>query len=271
MAGNGEVELYYGCTEGGYKGTHSRTETYALHNISWTPPNADGVAVATFNDEETLHSLSPSLTTEVFVVLEHAARCAGVKVLVWTAAGERAFCSGAALKGDRTVHVPAAAVAEYLERGMAPAAGDMVMANQTLAFWDFPKPIVGAINGLAVRPAGLLRTAHCGCGYCCCQRLLRRRAGGGRAAAASYTACLQHLPCSRLCCSPATASDHLRPTAVARGPTAVAPRRRHRRPPPPVLYHPLSTVRASAQVGGGANMALANYFDVVICSDKVRT
>ena len=75
--------------------------------------------MAAYNDPKTLHSLSPNLMMETFVILEHAARDPACKVLVWTATGEKAFSSGAALRGDKAVHVPRRAVEEYKARGMA--------------------------------------------------------------------------------------------------------------------------------------------------------
>ena len=148
MGENGTVKLYLGAEEK-YVGDYASTEDYELHSISYSC-NADGVAVAAYNDQATLHSLSPSLTTETFVVLEHAARDPAVEVLIWTATGERAFSSGAALRGDKTVHVPKHALEDYAKRGMLSRPGDMVMAAQTIAFWDFPKPLIAAVNGLAV-------------------------------------------------------------------------------------------------------------------------
>eukprot|EP00747_Dinoflagellata_sp_TGD_P030424 gnl/TRDRNA2_/TRDRNA2_134614_c0_seq1.p1 gnl/TRDRNA2_/TRDRNA2_134614_c0~~gnl/TRDRNA2_/TRDRNA2_134614_c0_seq1.p1 ORF type:complete len:239 (-),score=56.11 gnl/TRDRNA2_/TRDRNA2_134614_c0_seq1:19-735(-) len=97
-----------------------------------------------------MHCLAPNQQMEVFLVLEHAKRDPRVKVLVWTATGSKAFNSGAALKGDMKNYVPKEIVKAYAERGMAPAGGDMVLSPQTKAFWDFPKPIIMAINGLAV-------------------------------------------------------------------------------------------------------------------------
>ena len=76
--GMGTVKLYLGA-EAPYVGSYTSTEDYELHSISYSC-NADGVAVATYNDPKTLHSLSPSLTTETLVVLEHAARDDAVKV-----------------------------------------------------------------------------------------------------------------------------------------------------------------------------------------------
>jgi enoyl-CoA hydratase/carnithine racemase len=72
---------------------------------------------------------------ETFVILEHAARDPACKILIWTASGEKAFSSGAALRGDKTVHVPKHAVSDYQKRGMVSPKGDMVLAAQTIAFW----------------------------------------------------------------------------------------------------------------------------------------
>jgi hypothetical protein len=44
--------------------------------------NAEGVAVAMYNTPENLNCLSPSLTAETFLVLEHAARDDACKVLI---------------------------------------------------------------------------------------------------------------------------------------------------------------------------------------------
>ena len=87
------------------------------------------------------------------MVLEHAARDPEVKVLIWTATGERSFCSGAALKGAGPLHVPEAAATEYAKRRMMndlSDPSDSFWVPLIMAFWDFPKPVVGAINGLGV-------------------------------------------------------------------------------------------------------------------------
>lgn len=54
------------------------------------------------------------------------------------------------MRGDRTVHVPQHAVADYSRRGMHSSPRDLVLGRQTIAFWDFPKPLIAAVNGLAV-------------------------------------------------------------------------------------------------------------------------
>lgn len=53
------------------------------------------------------------------------------------------------------MHIPRHVVDDYEKRKMVPQPSnikpaDMVMARQTIAFWDFPKPLVMAVNGLAV-------------------------------------------------------------------------------------------------------------------------
>ena len=93
-------------------------QDYELQSIKYTLDPATGVAIAAHNDEKTLHALTLNLTTEAFMVLEHAARDPEVKVLIWTATGERSFCSGAALKGAGPLHVPEAAATEYAKRRM---------------------------------------------------------------------------------------------------------------------------------------------------------
>jgi 2-(1,2-epoxy-1,2-dihydrophenyl)acetyl-CoA isomerase len=128
-------------------GYHPRSTSYSLDE-------GTGVATLAHDDPKTLHALSLNLTTEVFMALEHAARDERVKVLIYTATGQRAFCSGAALKGAGPLHVPAHAADDYVQRGMMhdrsnPLATFWVPLIQAL--WDFPKPIVGAINGLGVR------------------------------------------------------------------------------------------------------------------------
>lgn len=131
-------------------GEDGAERTYALTSIAWRLLEDIGVGIAAYNTPKSLHCLSPQQQMETFLVLEHARRDPRVKALVWTGTGKRAFCSGAALKGDRSIHVAQDIVKAFKARGLAPTSDDMVLAKQTRAFWDFPKPIVMAVNGLAV-------------------------------------------------------------------------------------------------------------------------
>lgn len=151
---NGTVKLYYG--------KHAKDGVeYQLQSILWRVLD-NGVAVAAYNTPKKLNSFAPNPMMETFVVLEHARRDKSVRVLIWTGTGPKAFSSGAAVKGaDPAVHVPIECVAEYSARGMAPSS-DFVLDSMTRAFWDFPKPLIMAINGLAV--GGAANIALCNFG-----------------------------------------------------------------------------------------------------------
>mmetsp|Transcript_14038 Transcript_14038/g.22928 ORF Transcript_14038/g.22928 Transcript_14038/m.22928 type:complete len:289 (+) Transcript_14038:140-1006(+) len=125
------------------------TQEYVPKSIRFKLGN-DGVAVVTNCVPEMYHPLTKNFRCETFAVLEHCKRCKDVKVLVWTAEGEKAFCSGAALKPMPDVHIPEEIIQEYFNRGMAPDAKDLAYSRESHAFWDFPKPAICAVNGLAV-------------------------------------------------------------------------------------------------------------------------
>lgn len=132
------INLLYGGEEHRYE---LQTIKYELH------PN--GVAVCTYNTPNSLNSLSQNQQWETYAILEHMTKDDNVRVAIWTGAGEKAFNSGADLK-DQKVFIPKEARPDMEARGMAPVKGDFVLAPMTKAFWDFPKPSIVAVNGLAV-------------------------------------------------------------------------------------------------------------------------
>eukprot|EP01062_Namystynia_karyoxenos_P062119 TRINITY_DN55048_c0_g1_i1.p1 TRINITY_DN55048_c0_g1~~TRINITY_DN55048_c0_g1_i1.p1 ORF type:complete len:314 (+),score=121.58 TRINITY_DN55048_c0_g1_i1:80-943(+) len=148
MAGHGSVKLYY---------DDGRTVDYELRSVMYKLL-PDGIAVATFNDPKTLNALTENLMGETFCILEHAKRDPAVKVLVWTGEG-KCWCSGAALKGGTSTHIPRDIQKQYAKRGLWRSPRDLVLKSQTLAFWDFPKPAIAAVQGMCV--GGAVNMALC--------------------------------------------------------------------------------------------------------------
>lgn len=89
---------------------------------------------------EALNTLTPGLVAECNAALDQAADDAHVMAVVLTGAG-RAFCAGADLKflGDMPVEQRAKSTAAFLDS----------VLQLMLRIEAFPKPVIGAINGLA--------------------------------------------------------------------------------------------------------------------------
>jgi len=98
---------------------------------------ADGIATLVLNRPDVLNSLTVALKTELLTAFRHAARDDQVRALVLTGAG-RAFCAGQDLR-------------ERLEPDALPLAAEIRARYNPLilAMANLPKPIVGAINGVA--------------------------------------------------------------------------------------------------------------------------
>jgi 2-(1,2-epoxy-1,2-dihydrophenyl)acetyl-CoA isomerase len=114
------------------------------------------VALITLNRPEKLNALNRGLQDDSRAVLAELAEDEGVRAVVVTGAG-RAFCSGADLTAPERVEVggapPRTAHADRLdEYGW--------VGRQALAFHGFPKPLVGAINGVATG-AGMSMALAC--------------------------------------------------------------------------------------------------------------
>merc|ERR1719331_663481 len=108
-----------------------------------------GIAVCTLNTPGNLNALSNAQQWDMFAILDHATRDERVRCLVWTGAG-RAFSSGAVL-GPKNIKTTISSEQKKAmrSRGMG-VDNTMVLRAMTLAFWDFPKPSIVAVNGLAV-------------------------------------------------------------------------------------------------------------------------
>jgi 2-(1,2-epoxy-1,2-dihydrophenyl)acetyl-CoA isomerase len=104
----------------------------------------DGVAVIVLNRPDKLNALSFGLIRELDHELDLLATDDGVKAVVLTGAGDKAFSAGA------DIHEMAGLSGEELAERQA----FRNHANWRIA--TFPKPIIGAINGLAYGGAALL-------------------------------------------------------------------------------------------------------------------
>lgn len=104
-----------------------------------------GVATLTLNRVKALNAINVSLMVEVQTALEQLAINDAVKVLIITANGS-AFCAGADLTG-----VPLADVTSGKIQ-MGDAIADMMQEHFNplmQAIYDFPKPVISALNGIA--------------------------------------------------------------------------------------------------------------------------
>ena len=127
---------------------YPKEQDYKLTEITYSVDLLTGVATACFNNPKKLNCLTNDQCIETFFILEAAKRDSHVSCLLWTATG-RAFNAGMDIKPSNKTKAPKEVVEAYQARRMGPDTS-LVLKNQTLAFWDFPKPIVFAINGMAI-------------------------------------------------------------------------------------------------------------------------
>ena len=107
----------------------------------------DGAAIITLNRPEKLNALSFPLMTELDDALSDYEADDGIKSVILTGAGERAFSAGA------DIHEMAGLSSEELaERSETRGRISWHIAN-------YAKPLIGAINGLAYGGAALLSSS----------------------------------------------------------------------------------------------------------------
>jgi len=126
-----------------------RTETFELQNISYVIDASSGVATVQLDLPKKLNPLLHGTIWEMHLVLEHLALEPSVRVVVWTGKG-RAFCAGADFNLPPSTTVPEHVQKAYIARGIGRELTDFACKRLVLHFWDFPKPIITAVNGLAV-------------------------------------------------------------------------------------------------------------------------
>jgi enoyl-CoA hydratase/carnithine racemase len=104
----------------------------------------DTVAVLTLNRPGRLNGVNDQMVVELLEALDRAEADPDVRALVLTGAGDRAFCAGADLSGGKFEVKP----------GFRDGAGQI-----SLRVFDLKKPVVGAINGVAVGMGASILTA----------------------------------------------------------------------------------------------------------------
>mmetsp|Transcript_22227 Transcript_22227/g.48579 ORF Transcript_22227/g.48579 Transcript_22227/m.48579 type:complete len:320 (+) Transcript_22227:112-1071(+) len=156
---NGSVKVYFNA-EGEPAVPGKEGAVHKLKQVSYQLFAEAGVAVVAFNSPKTLHCMSPGLVMETMLILEHMRRDSAVRAVVWTGTGTKAFCSGAAMGGDQSYGVDQDVVKAYDKRGLVN--DDIACTKLTKAFWDFPKPMIMAINGLAVGGGANMALANYG-------------------------------------------------------------------------------------------------------------
>jgi enoyl-CoA hydratase len=123
-----------------------------------------GGVLITLNRPEALNSLSVELREDLHAALEQAKDDPEIRAVVLTGAG-RAFSAGANMGGGRNTvttwpyGVPdGQSVAQYIDQWRT---GDRNGINDQLYRWEFPKPIISAINGWCLGAASWLAlTCH---------------------------------------------------------------------------------------------------------------
>lgn len=95
----------------------------------------DGVAVLTLNRPDVLNSVNMEMRSEIAAILDSLEVDSAVRLLIVTGAG-RAFCSGADIR----------------EAVQNPDLGKLInkkMVSMARLFYEFEKPVIGAINGVS--------------------------------------------------------------------------------------------------------------------------
>jgi len=98
----------------------------------------DEIAILTLNRPDKLNAVNMEMRSEILDILNNLEKNSEVRVLIVTGAG-RAFCAGADINEF-------AEAAKDSELTTAASTKGTILAK---AYYEFEKPIIGAINGLA--------------------------------------------------------------------------------------------------------------------------
>jgi len=106
--------------------------------------DTNGILTVILNRPERKNALSPRTLLELWYAVDNAEKDEEIKVMILTGAQEgNAFCSGGYFSQDFQKEIPKKYINEINLK-------DMASKKLCLKFWDFEKPVITAINGLAV-------------------------------------------------------------------------------------------------------------------------
>lgn len=107
----------------------------------------EGIATITLNRPEKMNAYTGVMGQEINAALDQTDADDSVRAVIFTGAGERAFCAGADLTPDDGKHVFSSgdAVADLSDPRVRDGGGLL-----TLRLYQSKKPLIGAINGAAV-------------------------------------------------------------------------------------------------------------------------
>ena len=110
----------------------------------------DGIATITLNRPDKMNAFNTKMREEVCAALDETDADDDVKAVIFTGAGDRAFCAGADLSSGGSTF-------DYANRGDAKRDATVVSGIYrdgggltTLRIYNSLKPVIGAINGAAV-------------------------------------------------------------------------------------------------------------------------
>ncbi len=104
----------------------------------------NGIVTITLNRPERKNALSSLSLLELWYAIDIAEKDKEIKVVILTGCEEaKAFCSGGYFSKDMFKEIPSEYIKEINLR-------DMASKKLCLKFWNFSKPVITAINGLAV-------------------------------------------------------------------------------------------------------------------------
>src|ERR1700689_4791919 len=109
----------------------------------------DGIATITLNRPDRMNALNLPMVSDLLAVFDHTDADDAVRAVIVTGAGDRAFCAGADLgAGEATFAYQHKSGPEQrlLVNGIYRDSGGRI----ALRIFDSLKPVIGAVNGVAV-------------------------------------------------------------------------------------------------------------------------